>query len=152
MKRTRRCTSVFLTLPRLEVRAALGSPLLEPMFRTDRWDYVFRYLHASGRSEQRRVTIHFREDKVASIEAEGILQNLVVTAANDGTFHVEAGGRRLRALQLLRAEGRLRADLEQVPCRIVDEELAGEISQLLYWVQVMMIARGLKPEDVYRHL
>lgn len=33
-----------------------------------------------------------------------------------------------------------------------DDELAGEISQLLYWVQVMMIARGLSPEDVYRHL
>ncbi|MDN5758446.1 MAG: phosphoribosyl-ATP diphosphatase [Tomitella sp.] len=33
-----------------------------------------------------------------------------------------------------------------------DEELAGEISQLLYWLQVMMVARGLSPEDVYRHL
>lgn len=33
-----------------------------------------------------------------------------------------------------------------------DDALAGEISQLLYWVQVMMIARGLEPEDVYRHL
>ncbi|WP_182347512.1 phosphoribosyl-ATP diphosphatase [Tomitella gaofuii] len=33
-----------------------------------------------------------------------------------------------------------------------DDELAGEISQLLYWVQVMMVARGLTPEDVYRHL
>ncbi|GAA4813914.1 MULTISPECIES: phosphoribosyl-ATP diphosphatase [Tomitella] len=33
-----------------------------------------------------------------------------------------------------------------------DDELAGEISQLLYWVQVMMVARGLSPEDVYRHL
>lgn len=57
-------------MARAQVRAALGSPLLEPMFRADRWDYVFRYLHASGRSEQRRVTIHFSEDKVASIEAD----------------------------------------------------------------------------------
>ena len=29
---------------------------------------------------------------------------------------------------------------------------ADEISQLLYHVQVMMIACGLKPEDVYAHL
>ncbi len=32
------------------------------------------------------------------------------------------------------------------------EELAEEISQLLYHVQVMMIAKGLTLEDVYRHL
>lgn len=33
-----------------------------------------------------------------------------------------------------------------------DEALALEISQLLYRVQVLMVARGLTPEDVYRHL
>lgn len=33
-----------------------------------------------------------------------------------------------------------------------DEAAAKEISQLLYHVQVMMIARGLSLEDVYRHL
>lgn len=33
-----------------------------------------------------------------------------------------------------------------------DEALAEEISQLLYWVQVLMVARGLQLEDVYRHL
>lgn len=33
-----------------------------------------------------------------------------------------------------------------------DAEAAEEISQLLYHVQVMMIAKGLTLEDVYRHL
>jgi phosphoribosyl-ATP pyrophosphohydrolase len=33
-----------------------------------------------------------------------------------------------------------------------DEAAAEEISQLLYHRQVMMIARGLTLEDVYRHL
>jgi phosphoribosyl-ATP pyrophosphohydrolase len=33
-----------------------------------------------------------------------------------------------------------------------DERLAEEISQLLYHLQVMLLARGLGPEDVYRHL
>ncbi|MGF1653934.1 MAG: phosphoribosyl-ATP diphosphatase [Actinomycetales bacterium] len=33
-----------------------------------------------------------------------------------------------------------------------DEELAAEISQVLYHLQVMMIAKGLSLEDVYRHL
>ena len=33
-----------------------------------------------------------------------------------------------------------------------DAETAEEISQLLYHLQVMMIAKGLAPADVYRHL
>lgn len=33
-----------------------------------------------------------------------------------------------------------------------DDELAEEISQLLYRLQVVMLGRGLSPEDVYRHL
>jgi phosphoribosyl-ATP pyrophosphohydrolase len=33
-----------------------------------------------------------------------------------------------------------------------DEETAMEISQLLYHVQVLMIAKGLTTEDIYRHL
>ena len=33
-----------------------------------------------------------------------------------------------------------------------DSEAAEEISQLLYHLQVAMIARGLTLEDVYRHL
>ncbi len=33
-----------------------------------------------------------------------------------------------------------------------DEALSEEISQLLYWVQVMMVGRGIELEDVYRHL
>jgi phosphoribosyl-ATP pyrophosphohydrolase len=33
-----------------------------------------------------------------------------------------------------------------------DERLAEEISQLLYHVQVMMVARGLGLNDVYKHL
>lgn len=33
-----------------------------------------------------------------------------------------------------------------------DERTAEEISQLLYHLQVLMLARGLRLEDVYRHL
>jgi phosphoribosyl-ATP pyrophosphohydrolase len=32
------------------------------------------------------------------------------------------------------------------------DELSAEISQLLYHVQVLMLAKGLTPSDVYRHL
>ncbi|MEO7016484.1 MAG: phosphoribosyl-ATP diphosphatase [Leifsonia sp.] len=33
-----------------------------------------------------------------------------------------------------------------------DERTAEEISQLLYHVQVLLVAKGLTPADVYRHL
>lgn len=33
-----------------------------------------------------------------------------------------------------------------------DEALSEEISQLIYHLQTLMLARGLKPEDIYRHL
>ncbi|RUQ22711.1 MULTISPECIES: phosphoribosyl-ATP diphosphatase [Kocuria] len=33
-----------------------------------------------------------------------------------------------------------------------DEELSEEISQLIYHLQVLMIARGLKPQDIYSYL
>ena len=33
-----------------------------------------------------------------------------------------------------------------------DVATAEEISQLLYQLQVMMIAKGITPADVYRHL
>lgn len=33
-----------------------------------------------------------------------------------------------------------------------DDALAEEISQLLYWTQVLMISRGITPDDVYRKL
>jgi phosphoribosyl-ATP pyrophosphohydrolase len=33
-----------------------------------------------------------------------------------------------------------------------DENLAKEISQLIYHLQTLMLARGIKLEDIYRHL
>jgi len=53
-----------------QVRFALGSPLLIDVFAPDRWNYVFRYLHANGDSELRRVVIVFENDRVARIDAD----------------------------------------------------------------------------------
>ena len=33
-----------------------------------------------------------------------------------------------------------------------DAELAEEMSQLMYWTQVMMIKRGITPDDIYKYL
>ena len=57
----------------------------------------------------------------ADIEARGLLQNLVVTGAAKpkGSFAVEAGGRRLRALQQLADEGKLEKTHE-VCCLVIE--------------------------------
>ena len=57
----------------------------------------------------------------ADIEARGLLQNLVVTSAAKprGSFAVQAGGRRLRALQRLADAGKLSKDHE-VCCLVLE--------------------------------
>lgn len=67
------------------------------------------------------------DDLVASIRAEGLLQNLtVIPAAEDGWFEVVAGSRRLRALQVLAEGGELTS--RGVPCRVVDADAAMDAS------------------------
>lgn len=67
------------------------------------------------------------EELKASILSHGMMQNLVVTEADHGAYYVIAGGRRLEAIHMLQSEGKLPADFA-VPCRIVDEESAPEMS------------------------
>jgi ParB family transcriptional regulator, chromosome partitioning protein len=66
----------------------------------------------------------------ASIRAEGILQNLIVHALpgdGKGVYDVDAGGRRLKILQKLAAEGVINAE-HPVPCLVKQPEAAVETS------------------------
>jgi ParB family chromosome partitioning protein len=67
------------------------------------------------------------DEMKASILSHGLMQNLVVSPAEDGTYLVIAGSRRLAAMQSLQAEGKLAADFA-VPCQIVGEHHALEMS------------------------
>ena len=67
----------------------------------------------------------------ASLEAHGLLENLVARAHDDGkTFHVVGGGRRLRALRNLAKKRKSRfRTTTPIPCRVmpadaVDEEIS----------------------------
>jgi ParB family chromosome partitioning protein len=79
----------------------------------------------------------------ASLRAHGLKQNLVVCPALEasGTFAVTAGGRRLKALKELAAEGVIAADYE-VPCLVEEPEAALEISLVENRVR-----SGLHPAD-----
>lgn len=62
-----------------------------------------------------------------SLAAEGLIQNLVVTAREDGKFEVVAGERRRRAIVQLVKAGTWERDVE-IPCEVRDPEAATTIS------------------------
>lgn len=66
----------------------------------------------------------------ADIEARGLLQNLIVTKGKKrGTFAVIAGGRRLRAIEMIVERGAWQPETE-IECKLIDgtETEAGEVS------------------------
>ena len=77
----------------------------------------------------------------ASLEAHGLLENLVVRANADGTtFQVVGGGRRLRALRALarKRRSKFRATTP-IPCRVIaDDAIDEEISAAENLVRVNM--------------
>jgi ParB family chromosome partitioning protein len=80
-------------------------------------------------SNVRRVALDSIEELAALIDSQGLLQPLVVTR-NDGDlerYNIEAGGRRLRALQRLAQAGRIAPDAP-VECRLIEAERALEAS------------------------
>jgi ParB family chromosome partitioning protein len=73
----------------------------------------------------------FNEDGIvelaALIESQGLLQRLCVVAQANGCFAVVAGGRRLRAMHRLVAEGKWAAS-QPVECKLYDDARAAEVS------------------------
>ena len=57
-------------MTRSQVRFALGTPLVVDPFRGDRWDYVYLYSKRGIVTEQRRIVVVFKDDKLARIEGE----------------------------------------------------------------------------------
>jgi ParB family chromosome partitioning protein len=85
----------------------------------------------SPRNVRRRTDEQADLELKADIEARGLLQNLVVTAAGKprGCFAVEAGERRRRALQTLADDGKLAKDFE-VCCLVVEGASVGREASL----------------------
>ncbi|MDR0717137.1 MAG: outer membrane protein assembly factor BamE [Azoarcus sp.] len=57
-------------MTREQVRFVLGSPLVADVFRTDRWDYVYRFKPGKGEARQYVISIFFSEDRLDHIEGE----------------------------------------------------------------------------------
>ncbi|MEY3953396.1 MAG: outer membrane protein assembly factor BamE precursor [Pseudomonadota bacterium] len=57
-------------LSREQVRAILGTPLLQSVFHAQRWDYVFAFQRSGQPVQQRRLTLIFENDRLVSYEGD----------------------------------------------------------------------------------
>jgi outer membrane protein assembly factor BamE len=69
-------STIKVGMTKAEVRAAIGTPLLQDVFHANRWDYYFSHEQYGGFaklkrvSEERRITFFFENDKLARIEGD----------------------------------------------------------------------------------
>ncbi|OQW88051.1 MAG: cell envelope protein SmpA [Rhodoferax ferrireducens] len=57
-------------MSRGQVKNILGTPLLTDVFHADRWDYVFTFKRQGVETQARKVTVFFKDDVLARVEAD----------------------------------------------------------------------------------
>ncbi len=53
-----------------QVRFVLGTPPIVDVFHQERWDYVYSFQRGSKQREQRRISLFFKDDKLAHMEGD----------------------------------------------------------------------------------
>jgi outer membrane protein assembly factor BamE len=57
-------------MSRDQVRQVLGTPLVSSVFHNDRWDYVFNLKRQGVDTQQRRLTVYFKDDMMERAEGD----------------------------------------------------------------------------------
>lgn len=57
-----------LGMTQMQVRAALGAPLINDPYHADRWDYIYRLEERSELVENQRLTLYFDKGVLARID------------------------------------------------------------------------------------
>jgi outer membrane protein assembly factor BamE len=57
-------------MTRDQVRFTLGTPLLADIFHGNRWDYVYWFEDARGQRQERKLAVHFQDDKLARVDGD----------------------------------------------------------------------------------
>ncbi|TSE24885.1 Outer membrane protein assembly factor BamE [Tepidimonas sediminis] len=60
-------------MPRQQVQAILGTPLVASIFHADRWDYVFTFQRQGQPPQRRVVSVFFEGERLARVHADGEL-------------------------------------------------------------------------------
>ncbi|WP_168016416.1 outer membrane protein assembly factor BamE [Halomonas salinarum] len=71
-------------MSRSQVKAIMGTPLLEAPFSDDEWDYLFRLDKAYGGIDKRRVTLSFENDRLADMSMSGDFDEALDFTAQPG--------------------------------------------------------------------
>lgn len=53
-----------------QVKLVLGTPLLNDIFHSERWDYVYWREDEAGRREQRKLAVFFDDGKLARVDGD----------------------------------------------------------------------------------
>jgi outer membrane protein assembly factor BamE len=59
-------------MPREQVRAILGTPLLASVFHGDRWDYAFTLRRQGELAQKRAVVVHFENNVLSRVDADEV--------------------------------------------------------------------------------
>lgn len=59
-------------MTRTQVQMEIGTPLLNPFFRQNRWDYLYKIVRGGQVQENRYLTVHFHGDTVSRIEGTAL--------------------------------------------------------------------------------
>lgn len=68
-------------MSRDQVRFVLGTPLVNDVFHTDRWDYVYRFRPGRGEIQQRRLSVFFSEGKLARVAGDVVATDSAASSA-----------------------------------------------------------------------
>lgn len=59
---------LYVGMTQGEVMQILGPPVIQSPFRSDRWDYIYRFKPGKGRLRQSRLTLYFEDGVVTQID------------------------------------------------------------------------------------
>ena len=57
-------------MDKTRVRFIMGTPVLVDPFHSNRWEYIFSYQAGGKKREQRHISLHFEDEKLAYIEGD----------------------------------------------------------------------------------
>ena len=57
-------------MSRSQVKSILGTPLLTDIFHANRWDYVFTFKRRGVEPQDRKLTVFFKDDVLARVDAD----------------------------------------------------------------------------------
>ncbi|MBS3935855.1 MAG: outer membrane protein assembly factor BamE [Sulfuritalea sp.] len=76
-------------MTRDQVRFVLGTPLVSDIFRTDRWDYVYRFQPGRGEAQTRHISVFFEDDKLVRIGGDVVAETGAAATPGAGARIIE---------------------------------------------------------------